>query len=140
MRLLKLMAVLFVGLVGVFDTVLTLVYWDGMIEREQNTVSRMIMQTQGLMSFVQIKAALTLLVVCILIGLAFSRYGVVVWAVAAFQVCLLWFLLFADDSSREYSHTSSPAQDALEFYATGGRNLFWPEYWPSDIGIDEPHN
>jgi len=132
MRYFNLLLAFVVGLVGAFDTVCTLVYHDGMIERERNLLSEMLMRSEGVMGFVIYKAALTMLVVLVLLALAYTRFWIIIPPVAAFQVCLLWFLLFADDSSREYNYTSSPAQDVLAFYATEGRNMALPEYWPAE--------
>lgn len=133
MRKILLFMIFTIGFVGVYDTVLTLLLSDYIIEFEQNLICKKIMETGGIPLFVQVKAASTLFVVLFLFYLIKTKYKNIVMPIFVFQCLLFYHLSFsANKSDRVFENNGTlpmPIAIFVQYYGldTGCLDAFMKE-------------
>lgn len=113
-----LMLILLSGLVSVYDTVLTIVYWP---IAERNPVGVLLIKVGGLYLLIKCKVFCTFLATFISFGLVywFVRFRIALIGVAAAQLVLFLYLSLADNGYGGWWHfwnTVTPFNDFINFY------------------------
>jgi hypothetical protein len=92
-----LVMILAIGMISAYDSWLTYIYSNDMIRIERNPLSRVIMQTTSVETFIAFKMFNTLFVCFVLFYLIKTKFKLVIAGVFLFQLWLFYYLNFETD-------------------------------------------
>ena len=110
------------GAISVYDNILNLIFMESLHIDERNPVASLIIEHWGVEGLIHLKSITTILAVCIMCGLAFSRkYRIVIVPVFFLQLLLFCYLTFYTPEFGAFFNEDFflPFEKVIEFYRTG---------------------
>lgn len=107
--------VLGIGIISVYDNVISIACSGSLIETEQNPICKSIIKHGGIETLVAAKSITTILTTIILTGLVYTKYRCSIIFVFLFQLWLFWYLSFAGGG--DIINTPSPMELFIDFYS-----------------------
>ena len=127
-------AIFFIGVVCCYDNMLSVIYRDTLVEMEKNPLGLWLIE-YGVDFFVLVKAINTVLAVMVLYAVSFTKWRMLIFAVAFGQAYLFYYLNFYDLIDGQDTPSTTPVEHVIDHFIKGKPlpdfDAFLVDHWRS---------